>query len=380
MEEPVSLEERREGTVLVGACAGDPYDPATLSGVPRFLFDALERRYPFAARLDYRLRRGQRTVAAARTFRLPRSRWQERYHLNKLSQHMRSRNLRRELARISRPFDLVVQVRGWVDPHRWPYVICTDGTWHMASTGWPAWLPAYASERDYWYEVERRMYGGARHVFAVGLEAADSLRTFYGVPPERVTVVGGGVNFETLPEVPGRELEDREPVILFVGRDYLRKGCDVLLSAFRLVRERFGDARLQLVGLSPPLGEPGVESLGVISDRKRLQEAYSRAAVFCLPSRYEPYGLVLPEAMAYGLPCIGTTVGAIPEIIAAGETGLLVPPDDPHALAAALLAMLEHPRRAASFGAAGRRRVERELNWDRVADRMVPGLERAASA
>jgi glycosyltransferase involved in cell wall biosynthesis len=93
--------------------------------------------------------------------------------------------------------------------------------------------------------------------------------------------------------------------------------------------------------------------------------------MFCLPSLYEPYGLVLIEAMAHGVPCVGTAVQSIPEILGAGEAGSIVPPGDEGALAAALLELLIDDELAGRLGMAGRRAVEKGLTWDHVAARML---------
>lgn len=313
---------------------------------------------------------GQRLLAGAHSISFVPSNWEKRFHNDSLTFSLRSKNLQRLLSRVDRQFDFLVQVFGVVTPPGRPHVIYADHTYQMAEH-WPIWLPSKASDRQRWLERERRMYSGARHVFTMGRQAADSLQASYGVPPERVTVVGGGVNFEQLPEP---VLLPREPLILFVGREYLRKGGDVLVEAFRKVREWNPRVRLRIVGTSEPVQEPGVEVWGLIPDRRRLEEAYREATVVCLPSRHEPYGLALLEAMAYGLPCVGTTVGGIPEIIVDGETGHLVPPEDPRALAIALTRVLEHSDEADALGRAGRRRIERELNWDAVAGRMGAAL------
>jgi glycosyltransferase involved in cell wall biosynthesis len=355
---------------LIGASFGDPHDPTTLSGVPKHLFDALERRYGLVARVDYRLTPLQRTLVAARSVRLSRTKWQERFHINAFSYRLRSQNLRRRLANV--PAGIVVQVFGVVEPPGHPHVIYLDQTWLMAGEGWAPWLPSRPDEREEWVDRERRMLQHADHVFTMAGPAAASLRTSYGLDDDRVTVVGGGVNFDALPVL--TDPDRKEPVILFVGKDPFRKGLDVLVAALRLVRERVPAARLQVIGTSEVASEPGVEVLGTVQ-RDAVEEAYRRAAVFCLPSRYEPYGLALLEAMAYAVPCVGTRIGGIPEIIVDGETGRLVESDDRAALAHALASLLEDPAQASAFGAAGRARVERELNWDGVVARMAPVLE-----
>lgn len=362
------------GTSLIGVANGDPYNPLTSSGAPRFLFDALGRRYGGIERIDYSLRGWHHAAMAALTFRTSRDRWQERFHLNSVSHCLRSRQLLSALDRTGRN-RLMVQVYGWVEPPGIPQVNYVDHTWHLASEQWRPWLPSHHRDWAFWFDVERRMYRASRHVFTMSQPAAESLVSFYGVQETRVTVVGGGVNFESLPEV--RRHPREPPVILFVGRDYARKGGDVLVEAFRTVRARLPGVRLRFAGTDRAPREPGIEVLGEVSERGRVGTLYGDATVFCLPSRYEPWGFAFAEAMAHGLPCVGTTAGGMPEIIVHGKTGMLVPPGDPVALANALLLLLEDRAWSACLGAAGRRRVETELNWDRVVDRMELGLDAA---
>src|SRR5713101_2801119 len=95
---------------------------------------------------------------------------------------------------------------------------------------------------------------------------------------------------------------------------------------------------------------------------------YSQAALFVCPSVYEPFGLINLEAMACGTPVVATAVGGIREVVVHDETGWLVPPADPPALAAAMRAVLAEPERAAALGRAGRRRVESRFSWERIAE------------
>jgi len=348
---------------LVGASRGDP--------LTRYLFDALARRYDMVGHIGTELQPWQHYTIALSTYRLSMPAWKERFWKSALAFRMRSNNSRFELARIGQPYDAVVQVHALFQTRGAPYVAYIDNTHHQSVEGWPAWNPLSGRDLERWYELERATYGRALHLFTMSEPAARSLVTFYGIPEERVTNVGGGANVAVLPTLNDAP---REPVILFVGHDFRRKGGALLLQAFRRVRERLPTTRLQIVGTSDVPGEPGVEVLGRIDDRARIAQLYAEASIFCLPSRFEPFGLVLIEAMAYGLPCVSTTVCGIPEIVINGETGLLVPPDDSSSLAAALLRLLEHPAYAALLGAAGRRRVEEHLNWDRVVDRMAPVL------
>jgi starch synthase len=105
--------------------------------------------------------------------------------------------------------------------------------------------------------------------------------------------------------------------------------------------------------------------------KREVIQLLSHATVFVCPSLYEPLGIVNLEAMACGTAVVGSQVGGIPEVVVDGETGLLVPPGDPAALAAALNALVLDPARAAAMGAAGRKRAVAEFGWDAIAAQTV---------
>ena len=362
---------------LVGLAQGDPNVPRTGSGAAMFLFDALARRYEMVDRRSVELTKAQRYLTAAATFHPDRARWRNNFYWrHRIAVRFRSRNSRRALRNVGEQFDLVVQIFGLFRTQGAPYVIYIDNTNELSRRHWRGWMEQEGRQLDRLYDWERGLYRGALHVFSQGTPAAESVVSFYGVSPERVSVVGGGANFQTLPELPERR---DGATILFVGRDWIRKGGDRLIEAFRAVRRELPEARLVVLGAAEaPRDEPGVEVLGQIYDRGRVEALYRDASVFCLPSRYDPYGLSISEAMGFGLPCVVSSVGALDEVVLDGKTGLVVPPDDAGALTEALLRLLRDPGYASSLGAAGRRRVEEWQNWDAVAERMAPDLERAA--
>jgi glycosyltransferase involved in cell wall biosynthesis len=99
-----------------------------------------------------------------------------------------------------------------------------------------------------------------------------------------------------------------------------------------------------------------------------------------MPTLQEPFGLAYLDAMACGLPCVGTRIEAVPEIVREGETGLLVPPGDPVALAAALERLLGDPTRARAMGAHGRARIFSGGLWHHVAARLERALGDAVAS
>ena len=356
---------------LVGTSRGDGFDPHAVSGTARALFDALAVRYPLVDRVDVDLSSPQRALVGGLAFSPDRQRWRQRYWLSPLGFALMSWNCRRALAG-REDADVAVQVHGMFRTGPLPYFIVIDTTSELAFRHWPESSPFTSVERRARHGLERRAYKAAARLFPWSANAADSLVDFYGVPRHRVTVTGGGSHFYPLPALRPRT---REPVLLFVGREWRRKGGPQLLEAFRAVRARVPAARLVIVGTDEPRPEPGVEVLGTVADRGRMAGLYAGATLFTMPSLFEPWGHALTEAMAFGLPCVSTRVGGIPEIVRDGETGVLVAPGDVPGLAQALLRILEDVPLGDRLGAAGRHRVESELTWNRVVDRMVPALQ-----
>ncbi len=212
------------------------------------------------------------------------------------------------------------------------------------------------------------------------------------VSPERLqTVLPHGVDLETFkPTVDARQtrrelgLSESDRVVVVVSRLVPGKGHDDLLRAAPQVLQRVPNARFVIVGDCPP-GQTG----GITDDLKRLSRELSlngavvftgwrddipammqMADVVALPSHSEGLGRVLLEAMAFGKPTVGTRVGGIPSVIVEGETGLLVPPKEPPALAEALTLLLASPDRARQMGEAGYRRVETEFSMPAVMRRL----------
>jgi len=170
------------------------------------------------------------------------------------------------------------------------------------------------------------------------------------------------------------------PYVIFVGRITRQKGVPVLLrAASRLI----GAAQLVLCAGAPDTPEllaevtqlvdalqaerSGVIWIPEMLSKPEVIQLLTHATVFACPSVYEPLGIVNLEAMACGTAVAGSRTGGIPEVVADGETGLLVPPDDPAELARALNTLLADPGRADAMGQAGRKRAVAEFSWTTIA-------------
>jgi len=234
---------------------------------------------------------------------------------------------------------------------------------------------------------ERTAIESAAAVIAVseGM-ASDILVTYPDVSPDRVHVIHNGIDADLYRPDPRRDVLDRygidpgRPSVVFVGRVTRQKGLPVLLRA----AERL-DPTAQLVLCAGQADTPQLEAevtglverlratrsgvvwIPVMLARTEVIQILSHATLFVCPSEYEPLGIVNLEAMACGCAVVASAVGGIPEVVADGETGLLVPPGDEATLAAAMNELIGDPARAAGLGSRGRQRAVAEFSWDKIA-------------
>lgn len=241
--------------------------------------------------------------------------------------------------------------------------------------------------------AERLAVERAERVIAVSAQMRADILSHFQVAPERVVVIHNGVDADAFRRTEAREVlarhQVREPYVLFVGRISEQKGIFQLLEAARALPD---EVSLVLCASSPDTPELAARLQAAVAGRPRVQwinamlpvsevvQLYSHAAVFACPSIYEPFGLINLEAMACGTPVVASRVGGIPEVVVDGETGWLVPPGDPAALAEALRVSLADPTRARRMGEAGRRRVEAHFSWDRIAEHTLAVYREAIAA
>ena len=217
----------------------------------------------------------------------------------------------------------------------------------------------YAASRKFVHWLAQRL----TLRIAVSEAAAQFVRRYIGGD---YTIIPNGVDTERFkPDVPPiAAWRDGRPNVLFVGRfDEPRKGFGVLLEAWPAVQQTRPDARLLVVGRGDPgpfrqraaeLGCREVHFLGSV-DGAELASYYTTADVFCAPSTgQESFGIVLVEAMSSGTPVVASDIGGYRQVLSHRREGLLVPPQQPNALAAALIHLLDDPVIQADLAHAGR--------------------------
>ena len=225
----------------------------------------------------------------------------------------------------------------------------------------------------------RKTFDHALVIFAFSDFERKMIIDDYGITPSKVVTVGAGPNLRRLPSINNKEFDGK--TILFVGSDMSRKGGLVLLEAFKKVKEMISNARLIIISSDAYIysKERELRHFGIIIknfvSKQTLGHWYRCASVFVMPSFYEPFGIVFLEAMAYKLPCIGTNVCAMPEIIDDAKTGFVVRPGDANELAEKIIYLLRHKMVSKHMGELGRKKVEQYYLWDRVAQRMEKHVE-----
>ena len=203
---------------------------------------------------------------------------------------------------------------------------------------------------------------------------------------ERNGIRVDGVLPHAVPPHVGTRDRHPSPVVAFAGRLVPEKGTHIAVRAFAQIRDEFPDARLRIAGdgpersglelLSRELGvEACVDFLGHLP-RPELERELAGAWVQCVPSIWdEPFGLVVIEAQARGTVVVASAVGALPELVVDGQTGYLVPPADPAALAAALGRVLADPRAADRLGDAMRIPTRERFDGDAYVDLILTAFK-----
>ncbi len=240
---------------------------------------------------------------------------------------------------------------------------------------------------DSLYQNQYRTIHAATGILTLSSYAADSIARDFKYDRSNIFPIGAGaaVSFSKPPSLATERYKKGE--ILFVGRDWLRKGGPLLLEAFAIVKKIVPHATLTIVGPdnNPAPSQAGINFVGFLAkddeaQRARLQNLFLESSVFCMPSVCETWGLVYSEAAMAGLPIAGFREWALPDIVEDGKSGLLSDERSPEALAQSLTRLLSDPAMAASFGREGIRYVSEVLTWSAVADRVLYAVSENRSA
>jgi len=216
-------------------------------------------------------------------------------------------------------------------------------------------------------EVQQEHYERACVIFVFSHWIRQKILALNGLPPEKVRVVGAGSNLgPPWRENPYGDRNLARPRVLFVGRDWTRKGGPLLLQAWTIVRKAVPEAELHLVGAGTRLTNRRLGVVGYpVLPPGQLRERFLEASLFVVPTLWEAYGVVFVEAMSAGIPVVGPRRMAVPEIVRDGETGYLVDQDEPELYAERIIALLRDQDRLIGLSRAAFAR-SKQFTWSKV--------------
>ena len=236
----------------------------------------------------------------------------------------------------------------------------------------PGWL-----ERQKW-QLNYNCLHAARHLIAWTSWTKQGLIDDYNLPSDKITVIPPGVNPDEWKRPKPRQLHDGPIKILFVGGNLARKGGELLLGAFRKLRQEKA-VELHLVTRDTVPSEPGVFVYNNIQPNSDvLKQLYFDCDIFCLPTYGDCLPMVLSEAGAAGLPLVSTNVAGIPEIVQDGHNGFLIPPGSQDALYDALLKLVRLPNLRLHMGETAVSRITNHFDAQKNAQLLIDLMKQIA--
>jgi glycosyltransferase involved in cell wall biosynthesis len=299
--------------------------------------------------------------------------------LRMLAQGPRIRGLRDEIAAF--PADVIAA-------SSFPLMHMFDAAAAARRTRRPHVLIGGLHPDDQWGFERRRIYDAIRDAAYIAYTSWEADYVIArGAKRERVFVVGAGVDverFANIDQAAARArlgLDLKAPIVGFIGQLGGHKGLDVLVRAMPHVWKHTPEAHLLIAGARSMFVVELEKMIAALppSQRRRITlkydfpgedkpDLFAAVDLFAYPSGYESFGIAFVEAWAAGKPVIGCRRGAVPSLVSDGVDGLLVPWQDPGALADALIALLSDPARAKEMGAAGRRKAQQRYTWRRIGE------------
>jgi len=310
----------------------------------------------------------------------------------------RAAGLPTEEVRMRQDYDVpaAYRVAELLKKHRTELLHAQHSTAHALGlmAAWWARVPAFAVTRRVVFPLKKNVFSRLKYLsrridgYVAISEAVKNELSKAGVGPERIEIIPSVMNQRD--GTPQDRLDVRRELRLAAERPLITtianyadfKGQDYLVQAAVDVVKKFPGAQFLLAGRDTEKLQPLVDQSGLTASirltgfRTDVPRLLAASDIFVLPSLQEAAGTALREAMAAGLACIGTNVGGIPESIADGETGLLVPPADAGALALAILRLLENPQKTRTMAVRGRAFVRENFTLEPASVKMEAFYER----
>ncbi len=294
------------------------------------------------------------------------------FHKTKQAYITKSQKLEFKIGQLEYTPDLVFHIFGMYCPF-WnksdiPYVMYLDYTMKLAAQNWSPWAP-FKNQKELadWMECERQAYEKAYHIFTFSNVARNSLIADYNIEPKKINVVGSAGNFQKSYE---GEKKFGSQQILFNGSDFERKGGDLVVTAFKQVRQVLPNVKLAIIGKKLLIEEPGIINLGKISSSE-LRDLFLKTDLVVAPSYCDPFPAFLLEAMNYGVPCVVNNEDGMPEIVEHKVDGIVIHEMKADVLAEQIINLLLNPTLLESFSQTARLKMKTKYKWDNIANQIL---------
>ncbi|HLB74215.1 MAG TPA: glycosyltransferase family 4 protein [Sedimentisphaerales bacterium] len=371
---------------IVGGAFGDPLQEIVFSGVSKYLFAALAKKGVMSGYLSTRQLRPwdvfSHVVDFSKTFTFGKPGISVSWMWRRSTIDKLTARVVKKLESFN-DFDAFLQVgtHAIISSERFKHYCFTDMTIVQAISSPTAKDFAAGrldkSQHAEAIEAQRIIFESCEAIFVNSHWTKDSIVSDYNIEPDKVNVVGVGVSLPLQP-LPQRRKESHN--IVFIGRNWDHKGGPMLVEALSLVRKKFKDATLTVIGCNPRIDDENVQVLGALdkriaSDMETIERALVNAAVLCVPSIFEAYGICFLEAQLYGIVPITFTGEGRGDAIKDGQTGILLEERTAHVLSEAIIDLFSNPEKTRKMGRAGHEYVMNNLTWDHVAERVLSVIE-----
>jgi starch synthase len=373
------------GLISGGLMGSDPFDPGAWSGSSSAFFSCLKKKGQLEKAFGLDISKWQFNKLAFTRFHLNRDVWRRRVYSSLKYRLQLEEDLKRKLDYESVEYP-VIQLGAYVNAaailrNKVDVYTYQDGTnIDFIKSGFaPNALIQDKSLVNQTFNFEKDVAHSAKCVLTTSNYLRDRIIEDFGVDEENVVSIGCGINFEMPNESILKNKDYDRKEILFIGKEFDRKGGNLLVNAFKKVKRKYPEAILHIVGpekLPNSIREiSGVQYHGFLNtntlEGKKVMDAlFQSATIFCLPSLYEPFGIAPLEAMSYGIPAIVTDRWALKENIQDNITGYHVPLGEAEQISEKIILAWENLNDLKEMGDKGRQYVIDNFSWSHVVDKL----------
>ncbi|MDZ7331578.1 MAG: glycosyltransferase family 4 protein [candidate division KSB1 bacterium] len=256
------------------------------------------------------------------------------------------------------------------NPYSRPYFIYTDLTQKLCDQFWPGWaLFGSAAEVRHWYQLESAAYHRADIIFTFSDRLKQSFVEDYHISPDKVIVVGTGINADIIEEIGFSEKQTQRFTMVFVSSEFERQGGPLALKAYELAKRQVPGIELIIIGRHPRKIPTDV-TVYDYSSLATIDQVLRRAHIYLMPGKLGGIQSVL-QAMYQKCVCIASRSNLLlSDLILDNETGILIRTEEPSELAQRIIELYHNPSWCATIAERAHRMVQNNFTWDKIVARM----------